>query len=243
MQIREHIAYALPLPALLADREKPSRWWGQMLLAEPKLRGRVLDIGCGGGLYPPVADVLAHCRQLDGVDPSNAVLNHPSLSERYHATLEAALIPASSYDVAYAMYVLEHITDARPFFAKVRALLKPGGVFWALTPNGTHPFCLATRAVQVLGAKRAIAERKDTVNAYPAHYRANTTRAIIRAIEGLDFESASFYYVPSLNWRHYFPRGTRWMPAGYDWLLGTRWRYSMLQLACRLTVPGKRDGS
>ena len=240
MQISRDIAYDLPLRDLTAERDKPARWWGQRLLAEPGARGRVLDIGCGGRLYPPMDRILGVCRQLDGVDPSDAVMNHPNLAERWHAPLEAASVPAGAYDMAYASYVLEHLTEPRAFFVKVRAVLRPGGVFWALTPNGTHPFCTATRLVQVLGAKRTIAERADGMNAYPAYYRANTAGAITRAVEGLGFESAAFYYVPSLNWRHYFPRGARWVRAAYDWLLGTRWRYCMLQLACRLSVPAER---
>src|SRR5438552_3325909 len=160
-----------PYRQLDRQRDGFQRAFDQFLAAEPGLRGDVLDIGAGAGPSPFPTNLP---RRIDGVDPSDAVLKHPSLTRRWYGAFETADIPPASYDLALAYNVAEHIEHARPFFQKVRSVLKPGGVFWALTPHGRHPFCKIARAVELLGGKRAIARRAVNVNAYSSYYRLNT---------------------------------------------------------------------
>ena len=228
--------YFGPPSQLLAERDAQRDWFKRHLLAEPGVRGAVLDIGCGRKLLPHLNELPRLSRRFDGVDPSPDILAHPDLHHRWNAKFETADVPPRTYDLAYAHYVLEHVANPRPFFEKLRAVLKPGGAFWGLSPHATHPFCWATRAVQALRFKRFVARHHAGVNDYPAYSRVNTARAIERAARGLGFAVAEVHYLPYAHWDHYFPRPLRWLPHAWDRTVGTRFRSCMLLLAVRLTV-------
>jgi SAM-dependent methyltransferase len=202
------------------EREKCQGVIRELLFSEPRLQGRVLDIGCGHGFPPALAGLDKVATQLDGLDPSPEVHEHPGLTLRWQGKFGEVDVPRHAYDLAYAYNVVEHVEAARPFFENVRLALKPGGVFWAITPHGRHPFCRLSRTLEVMGFKRGFAARNEGVNDYPAYYRMNTARQVLRAVEGLGFVSARFVYIPSMAWDHYFPARLRWAPHLYDRALG-----------------------
>jgi SAM-dependent methyltransferase len=216
-------------PPAGAHRNEFIREFGRQLCAVPERRGRVLDIGCGVELPVAIARVAGELGPIDGVDPDPGIAGHPSLIHRWQERFESAPIPASTYGLAYAYNVLEHIAEPRPFFAKVAAVLEPGGVFLALAPNARHPFAWTSRAVDVLGVKafaaRALGRRAESamlVNAYPSYYRCNSPAAIHRAIEGLGFERVSCTFVPCVQWEMYFPAWLRWVPWLWDRVVSAR---------------------
>ncbi len=230
---------------LIADRSGFQRAFRRALLREGGLKGRALDIGCGGDIPQPLEAVAERCGRLDGVDPAPEVLRHPRLHRRWHGPFEESEIPHAAYDLAYAYNVVEHIPRGRPFFRKVRDILKPGGVFWALTPHARHPFALLARAIEVAGLKQLSRSRSRssesgeyTVNNYPAYYRLNSRSQVARAVTGLGFASLTIHYYPCMQWDTYFPRCLRWAPHLYDYLLGVRVRPLMQILAYRLQVKG-----
>ncbi len=218
-----------------AQRDRFQKRFRELLFAEPQLRGRVLDIGCGGGFPPPLSGIEKLSERIDGVDASDAVMSHPSLCERWQSPFETAPIPSDAYDLAYAYNVVEHIQNPAPFFLALLRVLKPGGVFWALTPYGPHPFCRLSRSIEVLGGKAWFAKRNAGVNDYPAYYRLNAIRSVAAGAETAGFASAAFYRFPCVNWNMYFPGALRWVPYLYDSLLGTRISSCMQILAFRIS--------
>lgn len=220
----------------LADREMFQREFCRRLGAEPGLNGKVLDIGCGSDLPLGMLSLKTRLQtvDLDGVDPTPGVMSHPLLRRRWQGEFETAPIPDGEYDVAYAYNVVEHIREADSFFARLRRVLKPGGVFWALTPHGAHPFAAAVRLVQVLKLKHGIAMRNKGVNDYPAYYRLNTPSKVAKAAERNGFANAEFVHVPCMQWDRYFPRPLRGLPHLYDRLFGLNFRRASLLLMYRL---------
>jgi SAM-dependent methyltransferase len=104
-------------------------------------RLHVLDIGCwDGGLLAE----LPHHWERRGLEPN------PEAAARARAaglnvstsSLEDWPIEARRYDLVVMLDVLEHIDGPRPVLAKVHELLRPGGVFAALTGDGG---CLGAR--------------------------------------------------------------------------------------------------
>lgn len=221
---------------LYRDRSGFQREFVKRVLAEPGIKGRVLDIGCGPAVCPPIAEIATAAGQLDGVDPTPAVKDHPALVERWCGTLDTVDVPSEAYDLAYAYNVVEHVAAARPFFQTVKRVLKPGGVFWALTPHGRHPFCSAVKLTQAVKFKQKLAEKNEGINSYPSYYRLNKPNSVIKAIDGLGFTKADFFVMPCMQWDHYFPKFLRWMPNIFDWMLGTRAAFSMLIFMYRLQV-------
>ena len=216
------------------DRKRFQQTFVNRVRAEPGASGRVLDIGCGPAMtlgLEPLYDVFQH---LDGVDPSPDVSRHPKLRERWHGELESSGVPNGVYDMAYAYNVVEHIAVPLPFLQRVKQVLRPDGVFWALTPHALHPFAAAVRTVQAIGLKKAARARNEGVNDYPAYYRLNSASAVTEAAEKCGFRSAEFVFMPNVNWDTYFPTWARFIPHTYDRLLGFRFPSRMLLLAFRL---------
>lgn len=224
-----------------ANRAESQVVFTKHVCGERQSLGAVLDIGCGPKLQPFLKPIAARASEFHGVDPSPAVTGHPTASQVFPGTLESAALPTNYYDTAIAYNVVEHVEQARPFFTRVHEILRPGGAFWAITPHGRHPFARIANAVRVLSLKGAYrgGVQQEGVNDYPAYYRLNTPRAVVRATRGLGFARADFWYVPSASWHHYFPRPLRSLPRAYDRLLGTRYGPAMLTLMYRLTKAGQ----
>jgi SAM-dependent methyltransferase len=202
---------------------------------DPAFRGRVLDIGCGGAVPACLTAVASRVEQLDGVDPSADVLAHPGLVARWQAEFEASGAPTAAYDAAYAYNVVEHVRDPVAFLDTLARVLKPGGVFWAVTPNGHHPFCLAVRTVERLGLKRLFGTFHHGINDYPAYYRLNRESRVRQMAERSGFVSADFYYFAVPGWeRGYFPSGMRWIGRLYDSAVAGRFPALQLVVAYRL---------
>ncbi len=102
---------------------------------------RVLSLGCGIGdtellLAPHVGD-------LTGLDVSPSAIQQARLDAAgvanlhfLEGTLQSAGIGPGSFDVVIAIFFLHHLPDTVPQLAKqIAAILKPGGVFYALDPS------------------------------------------------------------------------------------------------------------
>jgi len=116
---------------------------------------RVLDIGCGGGLF---SEALARAgAEVTGVDPSPGVIDiatrhaaEGGLSIDYRAeTAEKMAASGAQFDVVCAMEVLEHVVDMPTFVAVACSMVKPGGWFFAATLNRT----LKSFALAIMGAE------------------------------------------------------------------------------------------
>jgi SAM-dependent methyltransferase len=106
---------------------------------------RVLSLGCGTGEYerllaPHVAHVTAV--DLSGVAIGEATRRASEQDARNVTFVEGALLdvtlPDSSFDVAYALGVLHHLSlaERHALLIRVRRWLAPGGWFYARDPNG-----------------------------------------------------------------------------------------------------------
>jgi SAM-dependent methyltransferase len=164
----------------------------------------VLDIGCGRGFddSPEMQTSLAaEAGRYIGVEPDDAVAAPPVCHE-FHATLlEDAPIAPGSVDVAFAMFVIEHLDQPQRFFTAVHAALKPGGVFWGATIDRRSPFAYASSAMKVIGIKdryldRMFGRREERHLNYPTHYAANTPKRLTQLAGGFSScEVASLHCV------------------------------------------------
>lgn len=109
--------------------------------------GRILDVGCGEGLFLRVAQ--ANGWEVTGVElsPQAAAMAREALPGRIHqGTLRQADLPPAAFDVVSMFDVIEHFHDPVTELAEVHRLLKPGGVLCLLTPDcGSLPARLMGR--------------------------------------------------------------------------------------------------
>jgi SAM-dependent methyltransferase len=146
--------------------------------------GRVLDLGCGENAQ--LARFRTEQREVWGAD----FHEHPRLAQREwfrRMRPDGGIpFPDASFDLVAACWVLEHVARPVPFLAEVSRVLRPGGRFVAVTPNGHHyatwfirlfevlPHRLVQRAVNRLYGRA----QHDTFRTY---YRLNTARRLTRA--------------------------------------------------------------
>lgn len=183
----------------------------------------LLDIGCGrgfdgeSGLQQSLAEVAA---QYVGIEPDASVRLSGCFSEVHRSTLEDAPLAAASIDLAFAVFVIEHLRCPRKFFDQLFKILVPGGVFWGFTIDLRHVFALVSLMADGLGVKGSILKWLGDTEAmrgpghYRTFYRANTPSAIQRMaprfnsvrVMNLHQEGQFDAYLP--GWAH---RGSRWL--------------------------------
>ena len=128
----------------------------QLASAHEGLDGlRVLDIGCGGGLFSEA--LAAAGATVTGIDPSPGVIGvaraHAAESgldiDYRDETAEALAATGAQFDVVCAMEVIEHVVDMPAFLATAGRMVRPGGWLFAATLNRT----LKSFALAIVGAE------------------------------------------------------------------------------------------
>jgi MoaA/NifB/PqqE/SkfB family radical SAM enzyme/SAM-dependent methyltransferase len=123
-----------------------------------RLRGRVLDVGCGEQLYRDELAALLRSGAIayTGLDPdeeSLARLRAALPEARLHAgDIEHFDGEPASYDHVLCLRALNHVIDVDAALSRMARLLKPGG---ALLLVEMTPFAMLRRAEQVVAADRA----------------------------------------------------------------------------------------
>lgn len=116
--------------------------------ARPHLRGRILDLGCGGGLLARWAEPQTYLG-FD-VDPDSlAAARRAFPRHRFVGDLPAG----QGFDTLVALAVIEHLPQPERHLAQWRQLLAPGGTMVLTTP---HP---RVDLVHRLGARLGIFSR------------------------------------------------------------------------------------
>ena len=94
---------------------------------------RILDVGCGDGLFFPV---LSRFGEVYGVEPvADALDPHGAFRSRIHAgPFDASYCPDAPFDLVLALDVIEHLRAPHDFLAEVRRMVAPGGWFIATVP-------------------------------------------------------------------------------------------------------------
>jgi 2-polyprenyl-3-methyl-5-hydroxy-6-metoxy-1,4-benzoquinol methylase len=97
--------------------------------------GRVLDVGCSGGLL--LEDARDRGFDVLGIEPSPTAAKHAQAKdiEVIEALFQDVDLPAASFDVVHARLLLEHLPDPRDFVTWAARLLAPHGVLTLQVPN------------------------------------------------------------------------------------------------------------
>ncbi len=132
-----------------ALRGEPSYVWraGQrrrfeMILraAEERIRGHILENGCGVGMY------VEHLTPFGGTvigleyDFDRARDAHVNAPHILNAAGENIPLPASTFDLILSHEVIEHVQDDRAAVQEMIRTLKPGGRAVIFCPNRGYPF-------------------------------------------------------------------------------------------------------
>ncbi|NBC18370.1 MAG: methyltransferase domain-containing protein [Bacteroidetes bacterium] len=204
---------------------KRERVFCNMVLGELRRHPRpvtLLDIGCGSGMgetpfrYDYVRALSRAADRMLGIEPDTSVSPPGGIVEDIErCTLEQSALPDASVDVAYAYFVVEHVVDPVGFLSALRRILKPGGAFFLMTPNGRHYFVRLAKLLKRLGLDEWLLRRirpDEMVEEYhyPVVYRMNRPSDIARAARQAGLEPPAVATFECRKWgREYFPGPTR----------------------------------
>jgi SAM-dependent methyltransferase len=132
-------AATLGEPSYVWRAGQDRRWLMIQAAAGERLSGRVLDNGCGIGLY--LRALAEHARQAVGVEydrerAAQAGQSAPTVN----AAGEALPLPPAAFDLILSHEVLEHVADDRAALKEMARLLRPGGRLVLFVPNRGYPF-------------------------------------------------------------------------------------------------------
>ena len=150
----------------------------------------LLDVGCGNGALLKRAQ--AHGFVAAGVEisaPLASLVKDQLRCEVYQQFLSELELPESSFHVVTMYDLIEHAENPRQDLEHVFRILKPGGVFFALTPNDQ---ALLRRISRVLFAA-SLHSFSDPMRRlyYPDHLSYFTAESLSRLLRSTGFELIS----------------------------------------------------
>jgi SAM-dependent methyltransferase len=122
-------------------REGQQRRFDMILrYAGERVRGRVLENGCGVGMY--LEKLGSQKAQATGLEYEfdRAVKARTRWRAVINAAGESLPFPASTFDLILSHEVIEHVKDDRQAMVEMVRALKPGGRIILFCPNRGYPF-------------------------------------------------------------------------------------------------------
>jgi 2-polyprenyl-6-hydroxyphenyl methylase/3-demethylubiquinone-9 3-methyltransferase len=149
---------------------------------------RVLDVGCGEGLF--TAELARAGARVLGIDVAEEPLRrararHPELDLRLVEGEGAWALPDSGFDVVWAGEVIEHVADTAAWLSEVRRVLRSGGLLLLSTP-AHQPLTLLRLAL----SRRAFEDRFDPRG---EHLRFYTRATLSRLLADFGFEQLELH--------------------------------------------------
>lgn len=135
--------HGVPRVIKLACGSPAIRYYRKQLV--PLARGRVFEMGCGGGINQPFYDAAA-ITEYAGIDPNAKLLDYAREAAReqgWQADLRAGIgenIPfeANMFDTVVCTYTLCSVQEPARVLSEMRRILKPGGTLLYLE-HGASP--------------------------------------------------------------------------------------------------------
>ncbi len=108
--------------------------------AAERIRGSILENGCGVGMY------IEHLAPLGGTvygleyDFERAAIAASSSARIFNGAGESLPLPSATFDLVLSHEVIEHVQDDRTAIREMVRVLKPGGRIVLFCPNRGYPF-------------------------------------------------------------------------------------------------------
>ncbi len=109
---------------------------------------RLLDVGCGGGYFLRISQMLG--ATVKGIEPSaaGAKVARESGLDVFHGMLDDYISQKNAdagFDIISANHVLEHTPDPASTLLKMKKLLADNGLIWISVPNASGFFATKLR--------------------------------------------------------------------------------------------------
>jgi len=122
----------------LADKKAYQLYFQKKLLQilHYKKKGNFLDIGCALGFLLNLAQKKGY--KVSGLDVSKYAvkfIRRKLGTKVYLGQLQQMKLPANYFDIITSFESMEHVENPLGFLREIKRILKPGGYFFATTPN------------------------------------------------------------------------------------------------------------
>jgi len=149
----------------------------RFLLAGLPPGSRVLDVGCGEGVF--AAELAAAGAEVVGIDVADEPLRrararHPELDLRAVDGEGTWPLPDAAFDVVWAGEVIEHVADTARWLSEVRRVLRPHGTLLLTTPGHDRLGML-----RLALSRRAFEEHFDTRGDHLRFYTRATLEGLL----------------------------------------------------------------
>jgi SAM-dependent methyltransferase len=152
-------------------------WIGRLHRRAPRSRLRILDVGCGDGLF---FERLEAFGPVEGLEPDANVVTDPRWRDQIRPAAlgePSAAVREKSYDLVLMLDVLEHIADDREALRAARSAVRPGGHLLLTVP-----------------ALGWLWSRHDEVNDHFRRYNRSLLVALLRDA-GFKVETVRYFFV------------------------------------------------
>ena len=166
---------------------------------------RWLDLGCGHQVLQQWRGeaeraLVARAELIVGLDlEQDSLKKHRSIARRTRGDLARLPFADGSFDLLTANMVMEHLANPAEQLAEIARVLRPGGVFVAVTPNRLgYQACLARMIPAPL--KRLLVkllQDRASEDLFQTYYRINTAGAIEQAATRAGFAPIRVEHVMS----------------------------------------------
>ena len=165
---------------------------------------RILDVGCGLGMYVEKFRRYSHDVYGVDIDPDKVAKASAKLPNILQAPAEHLPFDEGTFDVVLLHEVIEHVEDDRMAIREAYRCLRPGGHMIIYAPNRLYPF--ETHGFYLFG--RYFFRLCPVVNWLPnplrdvscPHVRIYTARRIRSLFDGLQVEFTAFTLIfPGLD--------------------------------------------
>ncbi len=161
----ERIRYSNPWSA------KYHQWWTDLMISEVDVSGRILDNGCGIGLFCerlPAADII-------GLDISAEMLRVAGTKSDRALLADSQNIPFAdaTFDTIFARSLIHHLPDPERGISEMARVLTPGGEVVSIDTNRSLlsrlPRAVANRGEQFSEEHKNL-HRKKLIEAFKKHF-------------------------------------------------------------------------
>lgn len=186
----------------------------EMLVFLPPQPKRLVDIGCGEGMFGAAVKARFPACEVWGVEPTEAAA---AAATRYDRVINAPLdgatdLPERYFDVVTMNDVLEHIPWPEPALAAARRILRPEGRLVLSLPNVQF-------LVNVLNlVKRNEWEYTDNGILDRTHFRFYTTKSARRLLEQNGFQVERIVGINPMRPKWYYRVAMALAPKYFYWM-------------------------
>jgi 2-polyprenyl-3-methyl-5-hydroxy-6-metoxy-1,4-benzoquinol methylase len=155
-QIKEHYCEEYYTEWINRQKKRRIRMWESRLkmINKIKAKGKLLDVGCGEGLFLQLAQKSGW--QVSGIELSPYASKFASKAlgtKIYCGQLHEEVFDDNSFDVVTMWHVLEHVEDPKRYLREINRVVKSGGLLVIAVPN--------VNALVMQSAYRVIRRRKS----------------------------------------------------------------------------------